>query len=399
LNRFAEWFKVYYADWLPADVSPLQIIERTKLPYIGYFSFGTQMPAAIEGTSDPESLGFAYNVAATIISGEFQGVERLTASVPKTDGQPSRSELALFRMRRVLLEKRYAWRSIDTLAGAAGIGITEALDVLRGEPEVDFGRGESGRVIVRIRENPVSAREKFLSQRAAARGRFEDLNPSKNKACEGYFESSFFPDLFDRTRFSLSELREAAIRGEVNVTGWPFLYSDPEHTYVIEDGIETLFQALNMEFSGDELLDFWRLHQSGFLYHRTAMRPAYIRAGTTERCILDFRTAAVQIAKSIRCLTHLYEGLLSSDDEVSFVLTLLGTENRILSSSGMPHPGKYVCRIREIFVERKLSLENWRNGLVDRAVEIANEVYLRFNWPTPNLEAARAAIESTTLKP
>ena len=54
------------------------MIEKTKLPYIAYFSFGEKLPVVSpHRISDPESLGYAYDVAATLIADEFQGIERL----------------------------------------------------------------------------------------------------------------------------------------------------------------------------------------------------------------------------------------------------------------------------------------------------------------------------------
>lgn len=150
------------------------------------------------------------------------------------------------------------------------------------------------------------------------------------------------------------------------------------------------------DFSNDDMVDFWRLQQSGFFYQRTAMRPASIqRRDGAILCAVDFRAAAIYVAEAIHCLTRLYDGLLDDVDEVSLLLALLGTEDRLLVSSGplsMPLFADYVCRIPEIIVKHRRSLADWRAGIVDHAVEIANEVYQRFNWPNPNLDAARAAI-------
>lgn len=57
----------FYADWLPGSVAPRRILERTKLPYVGYFSFGEKLPVMSHGTSDPESLGYALNSVARLI--------------------------------------------------------------------------------------------------------------------------------------------------------------------------------------------------------------------------------------------------------------------------------------------------------------------------------------------
>ena len=377
LNDFAQWFGPCYSDWLPTGITALQVIERTKLPYIGYFSFGTQMPAAIEGTSDPESLGYAYNVAATIIADEFQQVERLMSPAVDVSNEPTRAELALLRMRRALQEGKFEWRSIDALATAAGIGVTEALDILRGESDAVFSRGKSGRIIVRLRN--ISP---FMNQRDEARVRFDQTNPLRDKECVGYIELSCFPERFEASRFDLQHLRAATERGgvDVGITGLPFLVLSPD-TYPIQDGLENMVTD-----------DFWRLQQSGYFYHRTVMRPNSIESGHGVQCAMEFRRIAVHVALAIHCIIRLYDGLLAVDAEVTFALTLIGTENRRLVSLDVPLPADYICRIPQIIVERKRSIASWRSELVDHALEIAKEIYLRFNWFQPNLEAARAAI-------
>ena len=74
LQKFAEELDPFYQDWLPKDLTSLNVIEQTKLPYIPYFSFGEKLPVEIEGTSDPESLGHAYDVAARLIAVDFHKV-------------------------------------------------------------------------------------------------------------------------------------------------------------------------------------------------------------------------------------------------------------------------------------------------------------------------------------
>jgi MinD-like ATPase involved in chromosome partitioning or flagellar assembly len=60
LRLFASELGEFYRDWLPKETTPQQIPERTKIPYVAFFSFGEKLPAVTEGTSDPEGLGFAY---------------------------------------------------------------------------------------------------------------------------------------------------------------------------------------------------------------------------------------------------------------------------------------------------------------------------------------------------
>jgi len=233
---------------------------------------------------------------------------------------------------------------------------------------------------------------------AAANTRFEELNPLKTKACAGFFQSAFWPEKLDDSSFSMEQLRDAVTRGSVDFRGWPFLYSNPyqpEKTYVIQDGLETFVHR--NDFGGDDLVDFWRLQQSGFLYQQSAMRPLLTQQRSGEaRCVVDFREIAVYIAQAIHCLTRLYDTLLDDGQLISFRLALVGTRDRLLVSTWpmtMPLWDHYVCRIPDIVTTGKHPLSDWRAGIVDHALEIANEVYTRFNWSSPNLSAARVAVE------
>lgn len=80
LKVFAEELKSFYSDWLPKDVSPYQMLERTKLPYVPFFSFGEKLPVLTEGTTDPESLPFAYQTAATLIAHDFKDAQQILIS-------------------------------------------------------------------------------------------------------------------------------------------------------------------------------------------------------------------------------------------------------------------------------------------------------------------------------
>lgn len=80
LRLVAAELKEFYRDWLPKETTPLQVLERTKIPYVAFFSFGEKLPVVIEGTTDPESLGFAYENAATLIANDFKGVGQLPAT-------------------------------------------------------------------------------------------------------------------------------------------------------------------------------------------------------------------------------------------------------------------------------------------------------------------------------
>jgi hypothetical protein len=54
--------------------------------------------------------------------------------------------------------------------------------------------------------------------------------------------------------------------------------------------------------------------------------------------------------------------------------------------------GAYTCKMPEIIVEQRLPIAEWRAALTDHAIAMTNEIYLRFNWSTPNLGLSRDAI-------
>ena len=72
LQIFSQRLNHFYDDWLPQKYSSRQVLERTKLPYIAYFSFGEKLPVLEQGVSDPEGLGYTYNVVAKLIHGELK---------------------------------------------------------------------------------------------------------------------------------------------------------------------------------------------------------------------------------------------------------------------------------------------------------------------------------------
>ena len=77
LDISANLVEPFYRDWLPSELSPRLALERTKLPYVAYFSFGEALPALTEGTSDPESLGYALNTVSQLIEKKLGNVEAI----------------------------------------------------------------------------------------------------------------------------------------------------------------------------------------------------------------------------------------------------------------------------------------------------------------------------------
>jgi MinD-like ATPase involved in chromosome partitioning or flagellar assembly len=85
-QRFARRFHDFYGDWLPKEVKPEQAIEFLRIPYVPYWSFGEGLPAVEEGTSDPGSLGYAYEILARLLLTRlnwYETVQGRTLSPPQ----------------------------------------------------------------------------------------------------------------------------------------------------------------------------------------------------------------------------------------------------------------------------------------------------------------------------
>jgi MinD-like ATPase involved in chromosome partitioning or flagellar assembly len=75
LSKFADVHGSFFGDWLPKQYQPIQMLERVKIPYVPYFSFGENMPVLTHGISDPESIGFSLDLAARLIASRFGSVD------------------------------------------------------------------------------------------------------------------------------------------------------------------------------------------------------------------------------------------------------------------------------------------------------------------------------------
>jgi MinD-like ATPase involved in chromosome partitioning or flagellar assembly len=89
LDRFGYTLAPFYRDWLPKQFSPRDVVERTKLPYVAFFSFGEKLPVVTHRTSDPESLGYAYETVGKILANHFGEVETLLGNVPNRKSESS----------------------------------------------------------------------------------------------------------------------------------------------------------------------------------------------------------------------------------------------------------------------------------------------------------------------
>jgi hypothetical protein len=61
-------FEALYRDWLPSGITSEQAVDTLRIPYVPFWSFGERLPAIEEGTSDPASLGFSYQILARLLA-------------------------------------------------------------------------------------------------------------------------------------------------------------------------------------------------------------------------------------------------------------------------------------------------------------------------------------------
>jgi cellulose biosynthesis protein BcsQ len=91
--KFASAFREVFADWLPNGVSAHDAIEVLRIPYVPYWSFGERLPAIEEGTSDPSSLGHAYELLARLLDARLDWPEAMAGQSIAPSGLPVRNGL------------------------------------------------------------------------------------------------------------------------------------------------------------------------------------------------------------------------------------------------------------------------------------------------------------------
>lgn len=102
-RRFAQRFAEFYNDWLPRDVKPQDAVELLRIPYVPYWSFGEQLPVLSEGSSDPASLGYAYETLARLLLTRLDWQKAFQGRVPSAPPAPKPKEIS-----RQWLEKHRA---------------------------------------------------------------------------------------------------------------------------------------------------------------------------------------------------------------------------------------------------------------------------------------------------
>ena len=66
-----ERFSSFYKEWLTDKSTPQEVVEKIRIPYIAYWSFGENLPVVEEGTEDPQGIGWSYEILSRIIFFNF----------------------------------------------------------------------------------------------------------------------------------------------------------------------------------------------------------------------------------------------------------------------------------------------------------------------------------------
>ncbi|WP_051075586.1 tyrosine-protein kinase family protein [Saccharothrix espanaensis] len=128
LEIFADRFEPFYQDWLPRGIRPRQILERTKLPYVAYFSFGERLPVRSDDAADPESLGYALHTVAKLIENGLSNAAEVVGLPTEPPAQRVRTDeprLTVLRRRRRLLPVAHLITSAIALVGTITLLVSQ----------------------------------------------------------------------------------------------------------------------------------------------------------------------------------------------------------------------------------------------------------------------------------
>jgi MinD-like ATPase involved in chromosome partitioning or flagellar assembly len=97
LNRIAAE-STEMLDWLPINtetkaqlISPMQLINHTKIPYKAFYAYGETLPVQTRGTADPLDIGYVYETLAALLINNLESMLLLNDSrdnyIKKAKGQ------------------------------------------------------------------------------------------------------------------------------------------------------------------------------------------------------------------------------------------------------------------------------------------------------------------------
>jgi Mrp family chromosome partitioning ATPase len=74
-GRFARELDEFFRDWAPRDEKTEDILDRLKIPYFAYWSFGERLPVMEEDAENPKTLAFSYQLIARLLLGKLNWAE------------------------------------------------------------------------------------------------------------------------------------------------------------------------------------------------------------------------------------------------------------------------------------------------------------------------------------
>lgn len=79
-GRISQRLAPFLDAWGHKDVSVEEILTHTRIPHVARWSFGEELPVFQEGTSDPLSIGYAYETLAAVIANGLTNSHLLVAN-------------------------------------------------------------------------------------------------------------------------------------------------------------------------------------------------------------------------------------------------------------------------------------------------------------------------------
>jgi hypothetical protein len=79
-ETFADRLQEFYSAWVPAHTDYRKILELTTIPYLSYWSFGEEIPALVERSTNPEYVSYYFETVAALLARGLDGIELLAES-------------------------------------------------------------------------------------------------------------------------------------------------------------------------------------------------------------------------------------------------------------------------------------------------------------------------------
>jgi len=193
---------------------------------------------------------------------------------------------------------------------------------------------------------------------------------------------TIFPSDFELSRLPIRDVKTVAKQGEVNLWGWPFLFVDnfPNQknvTSTLNDCVETYYRHSHDR----ELLDYWRLYQSGLLFHS---RRLHVTSGqpTYASSLVSMFSIAGTVLVACMCLVRLMDQYLNDSSMVRLDIEIADAQGVGLWQDllTLPVPGSFVSQEAHILDGQRATLTEWRSGYADFASEIARDLFARFQF-------------------